>query len=92
MAFSINVVMFAEYRGMRTGVSASSGRQWMSVMFEDEDAQQLSISVPNDLIADVYQLGLRKGDSCNIAFRAVARADGNSYLMLNAIPELTEVM
>ena len=39
---------------------------------------------------DVYALCLRKGDMCAIAVRAVATADGNSYIQLLAVPEVLE--
>lgn len=88
MAFSIKVSSTLEYRGFRSGFSEKTGKQWMSLMFEDGEAQQLSISVPNDMIGDVYQLGMRKGDMYEVDFRAVARADGNSFIMLNAVPTM----
>jgi hypothetical protein len=37
------------------------------------------------MIGDVYGMGLKKGDSCTIKMRVSARADGNSYLMLQDI-------
>ena len=62
----------------------------MSLVLEDENANQLDVSVPSDLQGDVYGLGLRKGDIITVAIRAVARNDGNSYVQLRAIPELED--
>lgn len=72
---------------MQTGVSSKSGKQWMSLIFEGEECNQLSVSVPSDMFSDIYNAHLQKGDLLMISVRAVARADGNSYCMLDAIPE-----
>lgn len=90
MAFALNVtVPDVEYRGCQSGTS-KEGRPWMSLIFEDKDTNQISVSVPSDMQGDVYSLSLRKGDMCVINVRAVARADGNSYVQLRAIPEILE--
>lgn len=81
--------MMGEYRGMHSGVS-SNGNQWLSLLFEDDDCNQLSVSVPKDMIGDVYSLHMSKGEFYWLAIRAVARADGNSYVMLQALPSLVE--
>lgn len=90
MAFALNAVLSPmEFRALRSG-SGKNG-PWMSLVFEDADSQQLEASVPKDLQGDIYNLGLSKGDVCSISVRAVARADGNSYVQLRALPELAEV-
>jgi hypothetical protein len=55
------------------------------LLFEDDEQSQLNVSVPKEMISDVYNLQLRKGDICTVVVRASARADGNSYLMLQEI-------
>lgn len=91
MAFSINCVLSdMEFRALQTGTSSQNNRTWMSLVFEDAEANQVSVSVPSDMQSDVYALALRRGDLCTIAIRAVARADGNSYVQLRAVPELLE--
>lgn len=79
-----------EFRAIQSGRSAKSGNNWMSLVFENPDAEQLSVSVPSEMQADVYSLGLRKGDMCVISVRAVAMADGNSFVQLTALPELMD--
>lgn len=91
MAFVLNVTLpEVEYRGMQSGTSRESNRPWMSLVFEDKDTNQVSVSVPADLQGDVYSLQLHKGDYCAISIRAVARADGSSYVQLTALPEILE--
>lgn len=91
MAFVLNVNLSpVEYRGMQTGVSSQTGKPWMSLVFEDADTNQVSVSVPQDMQGDVYNVGLQKGDYCAVGIRAVARVDGNSYIQLSAVPEILE--
>lgn len=91
MAFVLNVAMEdMEYRAIRSGVGKESGKPWMSLVLEDENSNQVDVSVPQELQGDVYGLGLRKGDIVNLLIRAVARNDGNSYIQLRAIPEKRE--
>ena len=95
MAFNLNVVLSGlEYRTKRYGVSASSGKAWMSLVFEDSEGYQVETSVPADLQQDVLDMvedgSLFKGDVCNCAVKAVARSDGNSYIQLKALPEVME--
>lgn len=91
MAFMLQVPLEnVEYRGLRTGVGQKSGRPWMSLVVEDGDANQIEISVSQDMQGDVYGCGFRKGDILNLLIRAVARNDGNSYIQLMALPELVE--
>lgn len=82
MAFSFSCELDVEYRGMRSGMGQKTQKPWLSLLFEDEEQSQLNVSVPNEMIADVNNLGLRKGDFCHIKIRVSARADGNSYIML----------
>ena len=91
MAFRISCVLDCmEFRAIQSGRSQKTGNNWMSLVFENDEAEQLSVSVPSDMQSDVYSLGLRKGDVCVISVRAVAMADGNSYVQLTALPELAD--
>lgn len=91
MAFVLSCTLdHMEYRGMRTGTGSKSNQPWMMLVLEDGDAQQVEVSVPRDMQADIYSLGLRKGDFIMACVRAVARADGNSYVQLVALPEIYE--
>lgn len=90
MAFKLKVEGSYEYRGVVSGVSAKTGNPWMSLKFEDEEAEQFQVSVPLDMQGDVYNLGLRRGTYYIVLLRAVATADGNNYLQLLALPELDE--
>lgn len=73
---------------MQSGTSSQTQKPWVSLIFEDSESNQLSCSVPQDIIPSVYNLGLRKGDMCLVDFLAVSRADGNSYVMLQSVPRL----
>lgn len=87
MAFVINATLSeVEYRACKSGTGQTSGKPWMSLVFEDYDANQIECSVPQDMQGDVFSMELKRGDLCNIAIRAVARADGNSYVQLVALP------
>lgn len=91
MAFRLDVTLTElEYRGKASGSSSKTGNRWMSLIFEDSETQQINVSVPSDMQDDVLDLGLRKGEICNVSVVAVARADGNSYIQLRAIPEPLE--
>lgn len=96
MSFVLNATLDnMEYRGTRSGVGQTSGRPWMMLVLEDGEAQQIEVSVPADMQSDVSSLGLRKGDVCIVAVRAVARRatkdnQDNSYIQLAAIPEVYE--
>ena len=96
MGFVLNATLDnMEYRGTRSGVGQSTGRPWMTLILEDGEANQLEISVPGDMQSDVSSLGLRKGDVCIVAVRAVARRatkdnQDNSYIQLAAVPEVYE--
>lgn len=85
MAFSFSCKLDVEYRGMRSGLSSKTQKPWLSLLFEDDEQSQLNVSVPSEMIADVNNLQLRKGDQCHVTIRASARADGNSYIMLQDI-------
>lgn len=95
MAFTLNVVLNGlEFRNKRYGVSASTGKAWMSLVFEDSEGYQVETSVPADLQQDIIDMiddgVLAKGDMCDCSLKAVARSDGNSYIQLKALPELME--
>lgn len=89
MAFDLRVEMELEYRGQRAGVS-KDGNEWMSLLFEDDDASQVSVSVPREMQRDVLAARLDRGLLYLVAFRAVARADGNSYCQLQRVPDEVE--
>ena len=71
MAFSLNVHLEGyEYRTLRAGVGPKG--PWLSLVLENtEDARQLDVSVPKDMQADVYNLGLKKGDILSLDVVAV---------------------
>jgi hypothetical protein len=58
----------------------------MTAIFEDTDSNQVEASVPADLQPEFYSLGLKRGDMCSVHIRAVARADGNSYVQMLELP------
>lgn len=90
MAFVLTIDLpDVEYRACRSGTS-KQGNVWMTLIFEDIDSNQIEASVPADLQPEVYSLGLQRGDACNISIRAVARADGNSYIQLLKLPALVD--
>lgn len=80
-----------EYRGMRSG-QGSNGRTWMSIIVEEggQDPNQLDVSVPAEMQADVMNLGLRKGDLLDMRVLAVAGSSGGKsydFVQLQALPE-----
>lgn len=81
-----------EYRGLRSGVSSNTGKSWMTMILEEPEggARQMSVSVPEDMQADIFNLGLRKGDfiSCEVLGRVT---DNYQFIQLVSIPELYEV-
>ena len=92
MAFNLSFVMHSvEFRRQRYGVSSNTGKAWMSLVFEDSEGYQVECSVPADMQQDMLDEPLEKGDLCNVALRAVAKADGSSYVQLRSLPELCEV-
>lgn len=89
MAFVIQCELRnVEFRGLQSGVGRESGRPWMSLILEREDASQVSVTVPQEMQPELYSMSLRKGDLLNVDVRAVARADGQSYVQLVALPLL----
>lgn len=90
MAFRIPATLDVEYRGSRSGVGSKTGKQWLSLMFEDADTNQISVSVPGEMIGDVYNMHMIKGERYYVAIVATARADGNSFVMLSALPQLQD--
>lgn len=72
MAFRIKVPLENyEYRALRSGKGKSG--PWMSIVLESpEDAQQVDVSIPQDMQADVYGLGLSKGDKVTLTVVAYA--------------------
>lgn len=88
MAFSIKFTGRYEYRGDRTGVSTKTGKPWRSLIFEDDESSQVEISVPASMLDDVEDLALTKGDIADVTFRATARGDGSSYVMLLDVPTI----
>ena len=59
LAFRLRVVGNYEYRGQQSGISGKTQKQWLSLLLEDQDTQQLSISVPTEMIRDVFDMHLR---------------------------------
>lgn len=88
MAFSIKVNLKCEYRGYRSGTSSKTNAPWLSLLYETDDSEQISVSVPSEMISDVYAMQPAKGDMHLITIRAVARSDGQSYVMLQSLPQL----
>ena len=79
-----------EYRGFQSGHSEKTKRDWLSLIFEDEECNQLNVSVPLTMQQDVREMTMRRGDHYAISIVAVATADGNSYVQLRALPELVD--
>lgn len=81
-----------EFRGLRSGVSQSSGNAWMQLVLEEPEggARQMTISVPQDMQGEVYNLGLRKGDyvTCQVLGRVT---DNYQFIQLEALPELYDL-
>ena len=75
MAFSLSVHLEGyEFRAMRSGQGQNG--TWLSLVLENtEDARQIDVSVPQDMHADVYNLGLKKGDILSLDVVAYAGAD-----------------
>ena len=72
MAFRIDCVLEGyEFRGVKSGTTDKG--TWMSLVVENEDAEQCEVRVPQELQAGVYGLGLRKGDT--VTCEVVAYAD-----------------
>lgn len=91
MAFRLQVKLpEVEYRGTRSGLSTKTGKRWMSLVLEDLDSNQIECSVPEDMQSDVLGLHLTRGDMCAVTLLAVARADGNSYIQLTALPTVLD--
>lgn len=96
MAFRLTCTLFNyEFRGTRSGKSDKTGQPWLSLILESpEDSSQIDVSVPVDLQADVYQLGLRKGDLLNVPVLAVSAKDYSFVRMANVptlCPEVEDV-
>lgn len=75
-----------EFRGIQSGVSASTGKAWMNVVLEDpEDMQQVSARVPADMQQHVYDLHLQRGTAVTCEVVGIAGAD-YSYINLLTLP------
>lgn len=76
MAFRIECELQSyEYRTLRTGVSSKTGQSWYSIVLESPAAEQVDVSVPNELQGDVLSLGLVKGDTVSCVVLAVSSKD-----------------
>lgn len=64
-----------EFRAIHSGVSQKTGKPWMSLVVEDFEANQTSVSVPAELQSEVTALGLRKGELVTIGVRVRAGSD-----------------
>lgn len=81
MSFRINCTLAGyEYRGVRSGQGQNG--TWMSLILESpEESEQIEVNVPQDLQADVYSLGLRKGQMLSIEVQAACgrTREGRNY-------------
>lgn len=64
-----------EFRAIQSGVSQKTGKPWMSIVVEDFEANQTSVSVPAELQSEVTALGLRKGELLTLGVRVRAGSD-----------------
>lgn len=93
MAYMVpNIVKNVEFRALNSGVSGN-GTQWMSIKTESLDegtTYDWEFTVPKDLQAEIYNLGLRKGDYMQVVFTArygTARSGREyGYLQLDKVP------
>ena len=93
MAFTVpKIVKNVEFRALNSGISGN-GTQWMSLKTESLDegtTYDWEFTVPKDLQAEVYNLGLRKGDYMQCVFTArYGRAQSGreyGYLQLDKVP------
>ena len=75
-----------EFRGLQSGVSASSGKAWMNMVMEDpEDCSQVSARVPANMQSDVYNREFRKGDLLDCEVVGIA-GDDYAYINLLCMP------
>lgn len=98
MAFSFECfVKGAEYRSKNGGTS-DNGNPWLRMKFEtptqDGNSDDLWVSVPKDLIGEVYQLGIKKGELVNLVLRprcGMAQSGGSyDYVQLVDVPVIVE--
>lgn len=98
MAFSFeSFVSNAEYRSKQGGTS-DNGNPWLRLKMEtptqDGNSDDLWVSVPRDLIGEVYQLGLKKGDLLNMVVRArvgMSQSGGSyDYVQIVDVPVIVE--
>lgn len=83
MAFLLNgaILYDMEYRGYESGVSTKTGKEWVTLKFEDKSARQVEVSVPANN-RDKYPVGnFVKGQSYTLSVRAVAGRE-SSYVQL----------
>lgn len=95
MGFSIGANLTLEYRGMQSGVGKESGKPWMSLVCEDNDARQVQLTVPQDMQSEIYNLGLRKGDMISVhvlavAFDQVVNGRARNYVTCQSVPVLVD--
>lgn len=88
MAFSIDVDLVCyEYRGERSG-TMDDGTEWYQLVMEkpNGDAQQVNVSVPKDLWAEVDSMRLAKGDILTLPINASSGSyNGRQYARLRLI-------
>lgn len=77
MAFRIECTLENyEFRVLRSGVSTKTGQPWYSLVLESPTAaEQVDVSIPAELQADVLNLGLVKGDTFSCRVLAVSSKD-----------------
>lgn len=94
MAFRFGLVIEdAEFRGLSSGLGKND-RTWMSLRIEYQglggEVETTEVSVPSEMQADVYAMGLKKGQMMNLPVVVAAgrRRDGSSYdyIQLTALP------
>lgn len=87
MAFNIDVDLVGyEFRGFQAGVSAKTGKNWLSIIVEHPDnARQVNVSVPEELQVGCYNLALAKGEYIDLHVVAVATQSYN-FIRLVELP------
>lgn len=69
---------------MRSGVSAKTGNPWYSLVLESPESEQVDVTVPAELQADVMNAQLRKGELIDCVVLAVS-SQNYSYIRLVSI-------
>lgn len=88
MAFLMNGALMydMEYRGTESGVSTKTGKEWVTHKFEDKDARQLEVSVPQDKRVTYPKSYFTKGNLYTLSLRAVAGKESSYVQLLEVWP------